>query len=88
MMSESTVEPADLYLDKINSGNARILARWDKQNVIRDNVTVYKYQEVAINWKIPDAYLDTFEHAEQFITENATEIMDFAKGSTKTLRRS
>ena len=88
MISWSTIEPVDLYLDKVDNGNAKILARWDTETVIIDGVTNYRYQEVAIGWKIPDAYLDTFAHAEQYITENATEIMDFAKGSTKTLRRS
>ena len=88
MLVESRIEPDELYLDKIDEGNARIQARWDIETVTRDGVTFYRYQEVAIVWKIPGAYLDTFAHAEQFITENAAEIMDFAKGSTKTLRRS
>jgi len=88
MLVESTIEPIDLYLDKVVNGSARILARWDIQTTVRDTITYYQYQETAIGWKIPDAYLDTFAHAEQFITENAAEIMDFAKGSTKTLRRS
>lgn len=88
MLVESRIEPTDLYLDTVDEGNARILARWDTQSITRDDVTFYRYQEVVISWILPDTCLDTFEHAEQYIQENATEIMDFAKGSTKTLRRS
>ena len=88
MIVDSTIEPTELYLDKVVNGNARILARWDIQTIVRDAITFYRYQETVIGWKIPDAYLDTFAHVEQYITENAVEIMDFAKGSTKTLRRS
>lgn len=84
----STINPAELYLDKVESGKARILARWDIQTVTIDDGTFYQYESRVIEWALPDSYLDTFEHAEQYIQENATEIMDFAKGSTKTLLRS
>jgi len=84
----STINPDELYLDKVESGKARVLARWDIQTVTIDGSTFFQYEQKVIEWAIPDSYLDTFAHAEQYITENATEIMDFAKGSTKTLRRS
>lgn len=96
MLAESTTEPANLYLDKVDDGKARILARWNINAVTREEGIFYQYEEKVIIWQLPLTYqngetnvtISAFSDAEAYITANTEEILNFAKGSTKTFRRS
>lgn len=92
-MSESTIYPQEIEIDTIINGVARLLCHWNIETVLRDESTIYTYEEAVINWSLPDNYISgestitisTREDAELYITVNAAEIMSFAKATKLTM---
>lgn len=92
-MTESTIKPDEIYIDKINHGKARLLCRWNIAQIIRtDDVgehILWQYDEVVMWWTFPmsdgESRLDDRESIAKYIAANSDEIMNFAKGSTVTL---
>ncbi len=90
-MAESTIQPSEIYIDKIESGRARILARWNITASTRDEQTIYSYEEAVLWWTFP--YLDTdgvtvldnYAAIEAFINANKTDILNYARGTQTTL---
>lgn len=90
-MPESTIQPVDIFIDKIESGRARLLCRWNITTSTRDEQTIYAYNEAALWWSFP--YLDTdgvtvldnYTAIEAFINANKTDILNYAKGTQITL---
>lgn len=94
-MAESTIQPAEIYIDKVENGRARLLARWNISSIVREiddtTQTIYTYEEAALWWSFP--YLDTdgvtvldnFAAIEKFITTNKADILNYARGTQTTL---
>ncbi len=93
-MPESTVQPPELYLDKVKNGSARILVHWNITEETRTNedsstFTMYVYDEKVIWWALPLTYINngqtitidasSRESVETYITANAADIMGYAK---------
>jgi len=92
-MPESTIYPQEIEIDTIKNGVARLLTHWNIETVLREESTVYTYEEAVIRWTLPDTYLSgeqtltisTREDVEAYITTNAIEIMSFAKATKLTM---
>lgn len=92
-MPESTIYPQTIELDTIKNGQARLLCHWDMETILRDESTVYKYEEAVIKWALPDTYMNgaqttvisTRDDVEAYIQANAAEIMSFAKATKLTM---
>jgi hypothetical protein len=92
-MSESTIYPQNIEIDTIIGGVTRLLCHWNIETVLREESTVYKYEEAVIKWPLPDSFvsgeqtlaISTREDVEAYITANATEIMSFAKATKLTM---
>lgn len=96
MKTESTVEPNEIYIDKIKGGRARLLCRWNLETVTRTDEmsgkeeTIYQYDETALWWTFPDSYqdssgstvyIDTMSDLQAYLDQNKAEILSFARGS-------
>lgn len=92
-MSESTLYPAEIEIDTIKSGVARLLCHWNIEGVIHDESLIYQYEEAVIKWTLPDTYtsgeqtitISTREDVEAYIVANSAEIMSFAKATKLTM---
>jgi hypothetical protein len=92
-MPESTIYPAEIEIDTIKNGVARVLCRWNIEAVLHEESLVYQYEEAVIRWSLPDVYtngeqaisISTREDVEAYIQANATEIMSFAKATKLTM---
>ena len=84
----STTEPDVIRVDKIKSGQARLLVRWGVEQVETDEGTRWEYQEQIVNpWILPKpAYVTRDESGRQILTaagaayiaEIEAEILDYA----------
>jgi len=96
MKVQSTIQPQEIYIDKIKNGRARLLVRWDITSVARvDEMTgaeqtVYEYDEAVLWWIFPDSYTNSYGDTIQiksitelraYINLNKEEILSFAKAS-------
>ncbi|MFA6768935.1 MAG: hypothetical protein WCR86_11020 [Parabacteroides sp.] len=93
-MAESTVQPPELYLDKVKNGSARIIATWNLTEETRTDedestYTMYVFTEKVIWWALPLTYtngestitIDATSRVsvEAYIAANATDIMGYAQ---------
>ena len=92
-MVESTIQPTETFIDKIENGRARILARWNITTLARDEQTIYSYEEAVLWWTFPYlgtdgvTVLDNYAAIEAFINANKTDILNYARGTQTTLIR-
>lgn len=92
-MPESTVEPDELYIDKIVNGRARLLCRWNIEQITKsddfEKQLIWQYDEAAIWWTFPyvdiDITLDSAMNIESYMLKNKDEILNFAKGVSITI---
>lgn len=92
-MPESTIYPAEIEIDTIKNGQARLLCHWNIEGVMREESLVYQYEETVIKWSLPATYssgeqtltISTREDVEAYVQANATEIMSFAKATKLTM---
>jgi hypothetical protein len=90
---ESTIYPAEIEIDTIKNGVARLLCHWNTEGVLREDSLVYQYEEAVIKWTLPESYLSgeqtvtiaTREDVEAYVLTNAAEIMTFAKATKLTM---
>jgi len=88
-MPESTIYPQSIEIDTIKNGVTRLLTHWNIETVLREEATVYTYEEAVIKWTLPDTFeldgetvtITTREDVENYITANSAEIMSFAKAT-------
>jgi len=95
MKTESTIEPNEIYIDKIKGGRARLLCRWNLETVTRidemtdEEQTIYRYDETALWWTFPlidsGNQLDNITTINQYIQNNKAEILNFAKATEVSL---
>jgi hypothetical protein len=95
MKVQSNLQPQEIYIDKVKNGRVRLLCRWDVSEVthtdeIKGEVqTLYDYEEKVLWWTFPlesdGLVLNNIENIEQYIQNNKTEILNFAKGSKISL---
>jgi len=93
-MAESTVQPPELYLDKVKNGSARIIACWNVTEETRTNedestYTMYVFNEKVIWWALPLTYTSaestitidasSRESVEAYIAANAADILGYAQ---------
>jgi hypothetical protein len=96
MKVQSTIQPQEIYIDKIKNGRARLLVRWNLETVTRidemteEEQTIYKYDETALWWTFPDSYqdssgstvyIDTMSDLQAYLDSNKSEILSFARGT-------
>jgi hypothetical protein len=92
-MPESTIYPQEIEIDTIKGGVARVLCRWNIGAVLREDSTIYTYDEAVIRWSLPDTFenegqtvtISTRDDVEAYVQANATEIMSFAKATKLTM---
>lgn len=90
-MVESTIQPAEIYIDKIHGGRAKLLCHWDITTSTREGQTVYRYEEAVLWWTFPYmdtdgvTVLDNLPAIEKFMQENKADILNYAKGTKITL---
>jgi hypothetical protein len=95
-MVESTIEPAELEIDKIKGGRARILCRWNIEQISRtdesskDPHTLWQYEEAALWWTFPHSdngnVLDNILAIDSYVQANKEEIMNFARGTQISIK--
>ena len=91
-MVESTIEPNEIQVRKIENGIAKLLCRWDitEEEHNQENMDIqliYVYEETNISWILPDTFIDGAEvitiesmsTAERYLEINKEEIMTFAR---------
>jgi len=84
----SSTDPETIRVDKIKSGQARLLVRWDIERVETDDGVRWEYQEQEVKpWILPKpAYVTRDESGRQILTAAGTayiaeieaEILDYA----------
>lgn len=92
-MSESTIYPQTIEIDTIKNGVARLLCHWSIETLLREESTVYTYEEAVLRWSLPDTFqsgestitISTREDVENYVQANAAEIMSFAKATKLTM---
>lgn len=94
-MVESTIKPDTITLDRVIGGKAEILVNWNVTETERTDemsgktTTFYVYDQCAFRgnnaWVLPQAY-NTISEVEEYLSENETEILDWAKGSKISLK--
>jgi len=92
-MPESSIYPQEIEIDTIKNGAARLLTHWNIETTLREESTIYSYEEAVIKWTLPDSYetggetvtITTREDVENYIAANAEEIMSFAIATTKVI---
>lgn len=88
----STIEPASLYIDKVDGGRSRTLCRWNITEIHEtDNENPFdgwEYMEAVVWWTFPDSFTDADGTTRQILTEtdlqayldlNRNEIMSYAR---------
>lgn len=89
MVVESTVQPIEISIDKVEGGRVRLLCRWDITQITRvdelGEQLIWQYEEAALWWTIPylsgETVLDNIESIDAYIASNTEEILNFAKGT-------
>ena len=98
-MTESDIEPNEIYIDKTKNGQARLLCRWNIQQETRteeetdEEKTFWTYNEKVLWWKFPDIFdndgtivqIDSKNRLYEYLNQNKDEIMSFARGATINL---
>lgn len=92
-MPESTIYPQEIEIDTVKNGVARLLCHWNIETILREESTIYQYEEAVIKWALPDTYMNgaqttvisTRDNVEAYIQANAAEIMSFAKATKLTM---
>jgi hypothetical protein len=95
MKVQSTIQPDEIYIDKIKNGRARLLCRWNIEensitNEYDETTTIYEYNEKVLWWTFPledesGLVLDNIDNISQYIQNNKLEILNFAKGAEVNL---
>ncbi len=88
-MPESNIYPQSIEIDTIKNGVARLLTHWNIETVLREESTIYIYDESVIRWTLPYTFeqdgetttITTREDVELYVTANTAEIMSFAKAT-------
>lgn len=86
MTVHSNTEPAVIFIDKIENGIARLLVRWNIQQVtVTDPMTEqtrleWQYSERVIKWTLPQKY-DTLEEVQEYLGEIQNEIVNWAEAT-------
>ena len=83
-MSESTIEPKTIEIDRVRNGVAEILVHWDAEGIEREGQALWSYQECRMEWVLPRAMVDMDEVVE-YLSSVESEILDWAKGSKVSL---
>jgi hypothetical protein len=96
MKTESTIEPNEIYIDKIRGGRARLLCRWNVETITRidemteEEQTIYRYEEAALWWTFPHSdngnVLDNILAIDSYVQANKEEIMNFARGTQISIK--
>jgi hypothetical protein len=60
-MVESNIEPANVTIDCIENGIATVRVVWNKEQVTRDNVVLWQYDECRMRWTLPAVYASKAE---------------------------
>jgi len=82
----SNVQPAVIAIDKIENGIARLLVRWNIQQVeITDLMTgttreEWQYSERVIKWTLPQLYTSLAD-VQTYITANQADIVNWAQAT-------
>lgn len=82
----SNTEPAVIFIDRIESGIARLLVRWNIQQVsITDSMTEqtrqeWQYSERVIKWTLPQKY-ENVAAVQTYLDSIQTEILDWAEAT-------
>ena len=92
-MTESTIQPEEIYIDKIINGRVHIFCRWNIEQITKTDdfgkQLIWQYDETIIWWTFPyvdsDITLDNVETIESYILKNKDEILNFAKGVSITI---
>jgi len=85
----SNTEPAVIFIDKIENGIARLLVRWNIQQVtIEDPMTQdereeWQYSERVIKWTLPQKY-DSLADVQEYLDEIQNEIVNWAEATEMT----
>jgi len=88
-MVNSDVEPQTLQLDRIDRGSARVLIRWNIQQVEKvDPMTQevrssWEYDEKVLWWALPEAYPTTQDVIDYLVTQESV-ILGYAQASKMT----
>jgi hypothetical protein len=88
--SISDEEPKATHSDCVINGKARIICRWDAQQIeYTDEMTgsmriKYEYKEQVILWALPVKYT-TPEEVQQYCDSIESEILGYAKGTELNL---
>lgn len=93
MQEESTIYPQEIEIDSVKNGVARLLCHWNIETILKEELTVYAYEEAVIKWALPGTFesdgqsvtISTREDVEFYVQTNAAEIMSFAKATKITL---
>jgi len=95
MKVQSTIQPDEIEIDRVRNGRTRLLVHWDVSEVTHtdeitgESQTLYEYEEKVLWWTFPlesdGLVLNNIENIEQYIQNNKTEILNFAKGSKISL---
>ena len=86
MTVHSNVEPATIQIDRIENGIARLLVRWNIQQVtVEDAMTgetreEWQYSERVIKWTIPQKY-DSTDEVLTYLTGIQAEILNWAEAT-------
>jgi hypothetical protein len=82
----SDTEPMPLQLDRVKNGKARVLVRWDIQQVekvdpMTEEVrTIWEYEEKIMQWILDRAYKTT-QDVETYLETEAVTILGFAQAA-------
>ena len=86
MTVHSNTEPAVIFIDKIENGIARLLVRWNIQQVTitdpmkEETRQEWQYSERVIKWTLPQKY-DTLEEVQEYLGEIQNEIVNWAEAT-------
>jgi hypothetical protein len=82
-MVESNIEPKNVTIDTIKNGVACIRVAWNKEQVTRDDIALWTYDESCFSWVLPEVY-STLVDVQSYFDSNyfASEcILNWAKAT-------
>ena len=96
MKVQSTIQPDEIEIDRVRNGRTRLLVHWDIQEVTHtdemsgESQSMYEYEETTLWWTFPlvddsGNQLDNITTISQYIQNNKTEILNFAKAAEVSL---
>lgn len=89
MTVHSNTEPAVIFIDKIETGIARLLVRWNIRQVTiedpmtRDEREEWQYNERVIPWTLPQKYED-MAAVQEYLESIEAEIVNWAEATELT----